>query len=217
MIPDRDYIRVYLRVFHSPGLEPWILGLLIATRPRSILDVGCGYGFWGFVVRSCVSGVDYIVGLDLDFERVVRAGGFGLYDGVVVANAVFPPFREGVFDVVLAVDVLHGLDVSDLIKALESHKAIVGKMVIATFPGYLGSPGSSGRLCKLLKSLGFSVYRYLLRGFVVIGEDDVYILYDTMLWRIVKLLLKILVRIFPSIACRGYLIAVWSRREGSQR
>ena len=102
MIPDRDYPRV----FHSPGLEPWILGLLIDARPRSILDVGCGYGFWGFVVRSRVSSVDYIVGLDLDFGRVVRAG--GLYDGVV-ANAVFPPFREGVFDVVLAVEGLHGL------------------------------------------------------------------------------------------------------------
>jgi len=25
MIPDRDYPRV----FHSPGLEPWILGLLL--------------------------------------------------------------------------------------------------------------------------------------------------------------------------------------------
>jgi len=80
MIPGRDYPKV----FHSPGLEPRILGLLIDARPRSVLDVGCGYGFWGFVVRSRVSGVDYIVGLDLDFGRVVRAG--GLYDDVVVAN-----------------------------------------------------------------------------------------------------------------------------------
>jgi len=205
MIPDRDYPRV----FHSPGLEPWILGLLIDARPRGVLDVGCGYGFWGFVVRSRVSGVDYIVGLDLDFGRVVRAG--GLYDGVVVADAVFPPFREGVFDVVLAVEVLHGLDVGDLAKTLGSYKAIAGKIVVATFPG------SSGRLCKLLKSLGFSVYRYLLRGYAVIGGGDVYIMYDTMLWRIVRLLLKVLVRVFPGIACRGYLIAVWSRREGPRR
>jgi len=207
MIPDRDYPRV----FHSPGLEPWILGLLIDAKPRGILDVGCGYGFWGFVVRGRVSGVDYIVGLDLDFGRVVRAG--GLYDGgvVVAANAVFPPFREGVFDVVLAVEVLQGLDSSDLAKTLESYKAIAGKIVVATFPG------SSGRLCKLLKSLGFSVYRYLLRGYAVIGGDDVYVMYDTMLWRIVRLLLRILVRVFPGIVCRGYLIAVWRRRESSQR
>ncbi len=38
---DQDYIKV----FHSPGVEPWITGLLKVVRPRSVLDVGCGFGF----------------------------------------------------------------------------------------------------------------------------------------------------------------------------
>lgn len=41
----------YPVLFHSPGLEPWILGLLLEFKPRTMLDVGCGYGFWGFIVK----------------------------------------------------------------------------------------------------------------------------------------------------------------------
>lgn len=35
----------YPRIFHSSGLEPWILGILLEVKPRNMLDVSCGYCF----------------------------------------------------------------------------------------------------------------------------------------------------------------------------
>jgi|GEM_PF-7023576 len=46
IIADREYPKI----FHSPGLEPWVLGILLRVKPNSLVDVGCGYGFWGFIV-----------------------------------------------------------------------------------------------------------------------------------------------------------------------
>jgi len=42
----------YTLTFHSPGIEPWVLGLLKQVRPRSVLDVGCGLGLWGLILRG---------------------------------------------------------------------------------------------------------------------------------------------------------------------
>jgi protein-L-isoaspartate O-methyltransferase len=39
------YDSEYSLTFHSPGIEPWITGLLKNFKPSSVLDVGCGLGF----------------------------------------------------------------------------------------------------------------------------------------------------------------------------
>jgi len=96
----------YPQIFHSPGLEPWILGLLLNVKPRSLLDVGCGYGFWSFIIRRRISSVSYIVGIEISSEKIQKAK--TIYD-VVLADARYPPFRSKSFNAVLAVEVLHGL------------------------------------------------------------------------------------------------------------
>ena len=40
----------------------------------------------------------------------------------------------------------------------------------------------------------FSVYRYLLRGFMIVGKDRVYTMYDKPLWRLAAVLLRIVSR-----------------------
>jgi len=59
----------YTLTFHSPGIEPWVLGLLKQVRPRSVLDVGCGLGLWGLILRGYL-GVSHIVGVDIDSNKV---------------------------------------------------------------------------------------------------------------------------------------------------
>ena len=48
LVPDEDYPRI----FHSPGLEPWVFGILLRTKPNSMIDVGCGYGFWALLLKD---------------------------------------------------------------------------------------------------------------------------------------------------------------------
>lgn len=53
----------YPAVFHSPGLEPWVLGTLLRVKLNSMVDAGCGYGFWGFIAKRRVNSLSYVVGL----------------------------------------------------------------------------------------------------------------------------------------------------------
>jgi len=140
------------------------------------------------------------VGLDLDFEKVSKAK--AIFDDVLLADARFPPIREKSFDAVLSVEVLHGLGSDEnIVKAVEQFKTVAKNLLIATFPR------CSRGLCKLLRNHGFKLYRYVLRGFIVLERDGVYVMYDTKLWRVVRLLLNILVKLFLRVVDSGYIIA----------
>jgi len=191
----------YPMIFHSPGLEPWILGLLQESKPKSMLEVGCGYGFWGFIAKMRINSINYTVGLDLDFEKVSKAK--AIFDDVLLADARFPPIREKSFDAVLSVEVLHGLGSDEnIVKALENLRTVSRNILIATFPKH------TQELCKALREKGFSIYRYILRGFAVFDKNDVHVMYNTNLLKIVKFLLKVFVKIFPRFVDSGYIIAI---------
>ncbi len=75
----------------------------------SVLDVGCGDGFWMEVLRNL--GFRDLLGLDLSYSLLIRAKGKGLR--VVQSNASCMGFRRK-FDVVIMCDVLEHLpDVSE--------------------------------------------------------------------------------------------------------
>ena len=77
------------------------------VRGRSVLDVGCGMGRFSDVVARW--GARTVVGVDL--SRAVEAAVENLspYPGaaIVQGDAADPPFREGSFDMVFSIGVLH--------------------------------------------------------------------------------------------------------------
>jgi ribosomal protein L11 methylase PrmA len=79
------YDSEYTFTFHSPGLEPWVLGLLRQFKPKSVLDVGCGPGFWGFILKGYL-GVPRVVGVDIDPVKVELAKMFNVYDELYVSD-----------------------------------------------------------------------------------------------------------------------------------
>ena len=58
--------------------------------PRPLLDVGCGDGHFGAMVRA--EPID--VGIDLNPGEVAQADRQGIYRGVAVASGAELPFRE---------------------------------------------------------------------------------------------------------------------------
>lgn len=95
-----------------------------------MLEISCGHGCWGFVVRRHV-GVAYVVGLDIESAKAREAR--AVYDDVVVGDASAPPFRDRSFDSVLAVEVLRGLrDPRNDVKRL---RGISRSLLVAAFPG----------------------------------------------------------------------------------
>jgi len=196
----------YTRVFHSPGLEPWVLGVLLSIKPSSLLDIGCGYGFWGFIAKRSADSLSYVVGLDLDSDRLARAK--AVYDDVVLADARRLPFRASSFDTVLAIEVLHGLEGGELATTLKQIKEMCKRVAIASFPRL------SSEQRRVLVEHRFKRYRYLLRGFILVGDGgEVISMYETKLMKFLRPLVKVIYPLlkFMKWFREGYHLAVYLR------
>jgi SAM-dependent methyltransferase len=117
----------------STGLDAVFDEFSITFDGKSVLDVGCGRGHLSGFVRSrggsCV-GVDLVPGWD---HRAPSA--FAIADGVAL------PFREGVFDLVVAVDSFEHF--ADTCRAAREFRRVLkerGTVFLST-PNYLNTAG----------------------------------------------------------------------------
>jgi SAM-dependent methyltransferase len=196
------YDEDYSNTFHSPGLEPWLVGLFKSVEPKAVLDIGCGLGFWGLVLKGYL-GVAYVVGVDIDPSKVEFVRSLDVYDELYVSDVrLFEHPR--IFDAVLAVESLHGILNAELLDRLEG-LVKRGGLVVLTLP----------RLSKELRVIdltrrSYRVYRYLLRGFLLVRDDGCEILTTPgSIWRLLGLILRILGPLLRLVGflSRGYLIA----------
>lgn len=111
----------------------------IADNAKMLLDIGCGYAHY---TRS--SKAETIIGIDLDKNALKEGYSFGKYKkfGVVCCDASFLPFKDHVFDTIIATEVLEhvpqdGLAVKEMHRVLQKK----GKLFITTPNGeYLPIP-----------------------------------------------------------------------------
>ena len=156
-----DYDKDYTKIFHSPGIEPWISGFLKSKGSLGkVLDVGCGLGFSALLLKSYLGNAEYLVGVDISPEKISKARRLNLYDELYVADIQdFNP--ESKFDTLIALEVLHGLPAS-VLACIESLVKKGGFIVLA-----LPSLPEGGSVRDLIDR-GYVVYRYLLRGLVMV-------------------------------------------------
>jgi len=196
LIADKEYTRV----FHSPGLEPWVLGITLMIKPRKILDAGCSYGLWCFLIKNRLKGPVYVVGIDIDVDRIEKAK--RMYDDVVLADVRHMPFRSRSFDEVLAIEVLHSLPIDDLRRSINMLSCCAKKVIVCAFP-FL-----SRQQLYIVRSYGFKTYRYMLRGFILVdcNKRKIYSMYDTYAWKLLRTLLSMLTIFLCKT--KGYYLAI---------
>jgi SAM-dependent methyltransferase len=201
---ELEYDQNYTYTFHSPGLEPWIMGFIKKNTWANALDLGCGMGFNAFTLKLYLKNIDYLVGLDISVEKLHKAKKLGLYGDVIVADARNPPFRVNTFDLLLSMDVIHIFS-ADIFDAIESVSK-KGHTIALSMP-YL----PEGVSIKYLASRGYSSYRYLLRGFVLIDLEkyNVILAVNSRFFRRLKTLLTILMPFLriSSTLKKGYTLA----------
>ena len=116
---------------------------LIPQGARRILDVGCGDGKTGSVLKE--RGFREIVGVELDTRAAQMAEPF--YDRVIVGNVEeeILPFQKGYFDCILYGDILEHL--VDPWKVLRNHRELLadGGSIVCSIPNI--------RYYKILKAL----------------------------------------------------------------
>jgi SAM-dependent methyltransferase len=196
------YDSEYTLTFHSPGIEPWITGLLKNFRPSNVLDVGCGLGFWGLVLKNYL-GISKVVGIDVDVSKVEFCRKLGVYDEIYASDVRTFNYTDR-FDAIIAVEAVHGILDLELLRKLES-LVRKGGVIVLTLPSL---PESMN--VKVLVEMGYTVFRYFLRGFILVRIDkpEVYTI-PSRLWRILGAFIRILhpVLNLGKLLRKGYLIA----------
>ncbi|HYH50285.1 MAG TPA: methyltransferase domain-containing protein [Acidimicrobiia bacterium] len=119
-MPDVDVRRIFDRVAHLydtgwlqralyAAVQERVLGELRATRPRSIVDVGCGTGIFAARLEQELT-PGGVVGCDLSSGMLAEAAARTRRVAWLRADSGRLPFRTGAFDAVVCTQAFHFFD-----------------------------------------------------------------------------------------------------------
>ncbi|MEM2704402.1 MAG: class I SAM-dependent methyltransferase, partial [Candidatus Bathyarchaeia archaeon] len=108
---------------------------------KVILDIGCGKGLWGYLMKCEKQGDKaYCIGLDISIDYLKFVKRHNIYDDLILADASNLPFRAKSFDIVIASEIIEHLQRDKGFKLLNEIDAICkGKAIITTPNGFLPS------------------------------------------------------------------------------
>jgi len=124
---DSEEANAYLSVRNFRLVRDQVLALVGPRREARILDVGCGTGHF----TASLAAENEVVGLDLSAAMLGLAAGRGLMP--VRASGAAIPFRDGEFDLVLAISVIQLMpDGAAFVRELLRVARPGGRIVVAT-------------------------------------------------------------------------------------
>lgn len=134
-----------------------------------VLDVGCGRGKWGHLVKiywswkrssSSNSKVPMVVGVDISQENLEYAK--KVYDDIIICDAVYLPFRNRCFDTVIASEVIEHIPYSKGLMLIIECERVARNVVIITTPPprtvFLSPEHISSWRPSDFRKLGYKVY-----------------------------------------------------------
>jgi ubiquinone/menaquinone biosynthesis C-methylase UbiE len=140
----------------GPARWPELHGCLVFKEIRGtrVLDVGCGAGVYGYLLRNkwqdtpsgCGQFRDFgtrdtrldepelLAGIDIQIENVRRCKKHNIYDFLALADASRLPFPDNYVDTILCVEVLEHLVKSDALRAITEFRRVARQRIIITVP-----------------------------------------------------------------------------------
>lgn len=106
---------------------------LIPKKSRLILDVACGYGNWGYLIRMCKQ-CECLVGLEVWKPYLDRLRGVKIYDVLIQCELPCIPFKSNSFDVVLASEILEHMNYEDGLTLLNEMERVANGTIIISTP-----------------------------------------------------------------------------------
>jgi hypothetical protein len=111
------------------------MATIIPIRPRTVYDVGVGYGKWGMLIREYVDdfmGAVWIEGCEIFKPYLERSDAKRIYDHIDVGNwLTITPQREQ-YDLVLMIDVLEHFSSTQAVIALDKALAFSRIALVST-------------------------------------------------------------------------------------
>jgi len=200
---------------HPRPFTGFVLRNISATAEKeSILDIGCGIGFYGYFIRRKKRKNDYIVGIDIYKPYLNLAKRKHVYDDLVLCDASKLAFKADSFNLVLAAQLIEHLPKHKGMELLTDIERICkGRSIITTPNGYCPW-GEDSLIESNIHRSQWYVKDFLLRKYRVRGlglklvksfEKHVY------LWIFLSLSFTPLSYVFPNVA--GFLIATKNIKE----
>lgn len=126
----------------NPKQIPHIITALRSLDFSSVLDVGCGYGKYGFLIREYIDHFEYKIAIDAieaDFDdeayQVIDTIYDDLYEGDFLGTPIFigdhAPQRE-YWDLILMIDVIEHFTKEDGLTAIDEALNIGKRILIST-------------------------------------------------------------------------------------
>jgi ubiquinone/menaquinone biosynthesis C-methylase UbiE len=113
---------------------------------ETFLDIACGLGKWGYLVRLGWSGnPEYVVGIDVWRPNLEHVKERKVYDDLVMADAKFLPFTERSFNVVCATEFLINLRKEEGFKVLNEAERVADLRVVVSVPNRKTTFGADER------------------------------------------------------------------------
>lgn len=126
------------------GTSPLTLDHVIIPKIRgtAILDVGCGCGKWGFLVKKyfwssqngSTMSEPFVVGVDRYFPLLPELNRHRIYDLLIHADATALPFQDKSFDTVLAIELIEHLTKANGLQAFKEFERIARRCIILSTP-----------------------------------------------------------------------------------
>jgi len=129
-------------VGYSPlELDPVVLPLV---EGRTVLDLGCGYGHWGQLLRTHYHSDDpdraaRVTGVDIHEGNIAFCRATGMYDVLACADAVEFLARQapGAFDTVIATELIEHLPKDAGERLLDEVARVAARVAILSTPNWV--------------------------------------------------------------------------------
>lgn len=117
-----------------PFTYPHIIQKLI-PKTTTILDVGCGEGK---LMEEIKRKGQSIVGIDLHLPSIKEAKSLGIFDDVIICDALFLPFTSKTFDVVICSQVIEHLPkIKGVMLTVEIERVSKQRVILCTPNGFM--------------------------------------------------------------------------------
>lgn len=125
-------------------LDPYVIAMVRGNR---ILDLGCGYGHWGHLLKthytSLRSEPTHVTAVDIFEGNVEFCQRLGLYDAVIQQDVVayLSALPAGSFDTVIATELIEHFTREDGTRMLEEIERVTAKVAILSTPNFAAYRG----------------------------------------------------------------------------
>jgi hypothetical protein len=119
-----------------------ILDLIQILNPKSLLDIGCGWGKYGFLSREYLMGMYWdkntvLIEAVEGYEKNINSLQWEIYNNVYICNALdFDKYLKREYDLILLIDVFEHFSKEDGIKVIKKLRE-KSKNLLISIPRYV--------------------------------------------------------------------------------